>query len=315
MSTLPNLWAELREASGKPAGGPDAGGFRMLLASAGPALRLFVGLREPADQVALVFEFPATTSVRDLGRELSGRVFEVGAGVFSGFRPGYHGIAITLLDGAYEDLFALLGEELGHIVRESLNPPVALARLVKTVERWRTFLQRANPGLLTVEETRGLIGELIVLARCIGLFGPTAALSGWLGPLRGLRDFELGRLALEVKTYASERQPVLRFGDPGQLEWQGGAPLYVTAVALRSGVEPEGLTINDYVGAVRVKLPADLDSVFLERLARVGYLEPLGPRYTDRFVAQRLQLFQVREGFPGFRVPTCLQGSWTCDLV
>ena len=162
---------------------------------------------------------------------------------------------------------------------------------------------------LTEEQVRGLLGELTILARCAGLHGTLAAVTAWRGPTGALRDFELPRAAVEVKTYQHATGSSVRINDPGQLEPSASRPVYLAAVNV-SESDASGATLPDYVTRVSTLLDGDLEAAgaFADRLADYGYLEAYSEHYLTRYRVERVSLYEVRAGFPRIR-PLDLQAG------
>ena len=68
--------------------------------------------------------------------------------------------------------------------------------------RWHHLLRGGGSTLCyRLEEQKGLLGELLVLERpfCCLTSGASTAVAAWRGPLGSPKDFEIGRVAIEVK--------------------------------------------------------------------------------------------------------------------
>jgi len=296
ISSLRELWAELRVAEDASAGC----GYRLRLLETHKGTRVYAALAEPSLARALVVEMPEGARPQAEIRTVT-RAFEAVIADFSGLSPGHVGIAVQLQDATFEDLFAILGEEIVSTVRQSTGTTEAGRAIARCIARWRRFVERRHQGL-SDEEVRGLIGELVVLARCIGLLGPRVAITSWTGPDDSLRDLELPDASIEVKTYQSDSGAAVRINDPQQLDEGAVRPAYLSVVRLAK-MESSGLRLPEFVARTEELIDQELEAtdLFGERLAAYGYLPVHASAYTDHFVAEKVALYRVRPGFPRLR--------------
>lgn len=294
MASLRELWAELR---GSPGAATRGAGYRLRLLETHGEARVYAAVTEASLTPALVVEIPQSARPRSEITALT-RAFESMIADFSGLSPGRVGIAVVLRDAAFEDLFGVLAEEIVSTVRLAPGTREAARAIGRCVARWRRFTEHRRRGL-SDEEAQGLVGELVVLSRCIGRLGPRAAVAGWTGPEDALRDFELPDASIEVKTYRSDSGAAVRINDPQQLDDQGVRPVYLAAVRLAK-MESTGQRLPEFIAqtAQLIAQEAEAADLFEERLAACGYLPVHASTYTDHFVAEQVALYRVRPGFP-----------------
>jgi Putative PD-(D/E)XK family member, (DUF4420) len=296
MASLRERWAELRGTTGAITGG----GYRLRLMETRGDIRVYAALAESSLAQAVVVEMPKEVRPRGEVAAMT-KAFEAVIADFGGLSPGRIGVAVVLRDGAFEDLFAILGDEIISTVRQAPGAREAARSIWRCIARWRRFIERGRGGL-SDEEVRGLIGELVVLARCVVRLGPRVAVSGWTGPEDALRDFELPDASIEVKTYQSDSGAAVRINDPQQLDGEGIRPVYLAAVRL-ARMESKGKPLPEFVtraGELIADMPEAVDA-FEQRLAAYGYLPVHASAYTDHFVAEKVALYRVRSEFPRLR--------------
>lgn len=101
---------------------------------------------------------------------------------------------VTCLSGALDGVFADVAREIMDRIVGGASPVDACRT---TIEDFRSLL--ISPAAeVTVEEIRGLVGELLMLRTLLA--SDPAAWKLWRGPLRERHDFRGGTLAIEVKT-------------------------------------------------------------------------------------------------------------------
>lgn len=290
MATLLELWAELRATA------DTTPGFALRLFAAAHDLRLYAALKTPEGLPAIVVEMPNADRPPDLA-SISTRAFEALSAQFPGLPPGRAAISIALRQVEYEDLFEHLGIEIGAAIQSASSSQQATRTIIRQIDRWRRFLERTRRGL-SDEQVRGLFGELAVLARCVGQFGPVPAVDAWQG-MGGLRDLELPSYSVEVKTYQAETGAAVRLNDPQQIEGSPARPVYLATARLALS-NVNGRTLPEVIAILEQQLHSEPSAVetFRDRLADYGYMAVEAARYTERFVIINLQLFAIRDGFP-----------------
>lgn len=296
MPHLRDIWQELR--SGAVA--RDTVGFRMQLFGTGPDVRVYAAVEGTDGRAAVLVELPENINVREIA-QMASRAFDSQTGDFAGLPDGHTGVALVLRQESYEDLFALLSGDIVRAVQGASTPALAVRAFVAAVDRWRRFIEKGR-SLLSEERVRGLIGELVVLARLIRHLGVRAALPGWTGPLDALRDFQLPDFSVEVKTYQSDTGSSLRISDAQQLDDVESRPVFLTAVQLAQS-EMRGLMLSQYVEKLKEVIAADSDmlELFSVRLAEYGYMDIHAENYAQKFLIEKLMVLHVREGFPCIR--------------
>ena len=294
MATLRELWTELR---GSADGG--ASGYALRLYASGHDIRVYASVEAPDRAAGILIEMPNDLRPRDLKR-ISTKTFEAVLAEFPGLPAGRCAISLVLRRPEYEDLFEVLGHDIGTAVRDALTREEAARAAVRHIERWRKFVER-DRRRLSDEDIRGLIGELAVLARCITKFGEHVSVDAWQ-KLGGLRDFELPDYSVEAKSTQIGTAPTVRISYPEQLAFTHDRPLYLAVVALAAS-DLHGMTLSQAVLHVEQMLSPDERALadFRDLLAQRGFIAADAAQYTERFVIGPLRIFAVRPGFP--RIP------------
>lgn len=305
----PNLreyWAGLRQRLPER----DVSGYRLQFISSWEEIRVYAAVAGADLHAVVLIEIPERVPPKPL-TSASGRVFEVKVAAFPGFAVGHYGVGIELHDVSYEDLFERLAQDVIEAVRQSASAARTTGAIAGCIERWRAFIERSHRPM-SDDEVRGLVGELVVLGRCIGRLGAREALATWEGPSGALRDFRLPETSVEAKTFEADTGAALRFNDPQQLDADDARPVHIAAVRLAKR-RADGMTLPEMVEhlqQVLAYIPETVE-IFAERLARYGYVAEFADRLDQRFVAGPLVLYHVREGFPRIRaadVPLGVEG-------
>ena len=168
--------------------------------------------------------------------------------------------------------------------------------------RWHRLLKGGRDGRLTVEEQKGLIGELVFLEQyVVPTIGVGQGVRSWVGPLGANRDFQIGIVEVECKARAPLAS-ALRIASADQLDSTPETPifLHVIEIARARGEVAGAVSVTDVVDRVRHLIEAGDVAVhgdFEERLWAVGY--DRSDDYSDRrWVIGNSSFFGVVSGFP-----------------
>jgi hypothetical protein len=155
---------------------------------------------------------------------------------------GHHEMLVyCLADAAQRDIFYKLCRDIVESSTSAADERDAVAIAVRRTWRWHHLLRGGSSGLLTAEEQKGLIGELLVLERYLLLKVTAAdALQAWHGPLHAPKDFELAGLCIEAKARRGPAKPFVAISSEYQLDTDGLDALFLHVVELdRAAVETE----------------------------------------------------------------------------
>lgn len=300
-------WQALRETGGANAD-PE---LRLRLYLARHGLRIFAATEAAGSRVTFVVELPRDLAPLELTRSRFRHV-SVRVAEFPGLSDSRAAIVVTLLDAEFESLFESFATDIADVVDRAANQGAAVAGVVRTVDRWRRFLEHRTAPL-SENEVRGLIGELAVLERASRKYGATVALNAWKAPTGSIRDFEFPDATVEVKTFTPSEGARVRISDPLQLEPDHGVHLFLACQELSRSEDQAG-TLAGHIARVSnaFKSSPDLQVDFGNSMASSGYLEMQGPLYTQGYALGKVRVFRVDAGFP--RVPPASIAAGVLDL-
>lgn len=285
-------------------GSTDASGWRSISIATIGACSLRAGLSFPEQNEALLASF-SPSSVPISESLPNGHGF-----VVSRVMPSDDGLiwlALTRSSGGSLSLFAAMVADISRAMRgESRVEERQLLRIfLGRIRAWQEFM-RKGAQRLSPEAEIGLVGELALLRNLIDAgVSSVVALESWLGPLDGVRDFELGTGALEVKTTLSVTGFPARIGSLEQLDDSVHQPLFLAGVRLRQ--TETGQSLAELVADMRDVTAGEPEAVRLlsERLIAAGYFDAHSDRYVRRFTLVDIRVVEVRDGFPRL-TPGCV---------
>ena len=212
-------------------------------------------------------------------------------------------LAIKLMDMGQQDIFHTLCLDIVEASREASNEPEAVALALNRTWRWHHLLRRGTGGLLTSEEQKGLMGELLVFERILlRNLSPLDALECWRGPSGAPKDFEIGRVAIEVKARRAGATPHVAISSESQLDATSVDALFLCVVDIDEAPmdAPGGVTIADVAGRLReevISLDPGAADLFDERLVEAG-MQPEDDYSSYKWIEGPQRIYRVNEKFP-----------------
>lgn len=274
-------------------GGPDSrrvdhGGrfdfFWVALPNGEPGLMLLL-----AEGVGDVLPLPRMRNLELRYQDLSGR----------------RGLVLVLHEPEHRDLFLSLCKDIVSAGEAATDGADALDRSIRRTLRWHHLLRRGSNDKLSLEEQRGLMGELQFLRRLIDLIGPRAAIEAWKGPLGASKDFELGTCLIEVKARRGAAKPYVQISSEDQLSDVADRRLFLVVGAIDAVVKPSGMTLTDHVREIdKLFMVAEPEASNLWEVAILATGFSFDDEYSDRrwIVGTPIE-FEVVPGFPRISTP------------
>lgn len=179
-----------------------------------------------------------------------------------------------------------------------------LHRTIQRTRRWHHLLRGGHKAGLSIEEQRGLIGELAFLRKVALRLGPEAAIESWMGPSGATKDFEFIGTCVEVKSRRVAAKPFVSISSAEQLADVDGCRVFLNVINVSSALSPEGLSLHDHVDMTK-QLFAETVMAF-DALEEALYLS--GYDADNEYDSRRWQLseaksYEVKDGFPRIGVP------------
>jgi len=288
---------EFALAWGSLAGTTEDIGWRSIPITSSVPVTMHAGRRFPGNEEALLVAF-ADKIIPVADKLPDGQGFSIERADPLG--DGRTWLALTRKEAGSIELFSSMASDVaGALNAEHGSDESRLLRVfLGRVRSWQEFM-RKGAQVLSPEAEIGLIGEIAFLLAVIeaGVQSPVA-MEGWVGPLDGVQDFELGTGAVEVKATVSSNGFPAKIGSLEQLDDSVRKPLFVAGVRLLQ--RESGRSLPEFAASVRdaIELDSGASSMFADRLLAAGYHESQAERYPRRFVVERMRVMQVGEGFP-----------------
>lgn len=283
MPKMSDVWTALTPGEGKRV---NAEGkfdfFWATLEGKCPSLVLFLpdGIEEAAS-------LPKLNHIEVAFRDLSKRAF-----------------VLRLLDEAQRALFLTLCLNVVEAAEGADTLSNALNRAINRTRRWHFFLKAGSTRGLSIEEQRGLVGELAFLDELCDIIGPAAAIEAWMGPEGSSKDFEFPHCCIEVKARRGAAKPYVRISSEDQLSDVDGGKLFLKVYNVDSAMVPEGENLHEHVSKLALRFE-EYDQAFgqwEDRITATGYA-PQDDYADRRWIVGTAKTYTVVEGFPRVVAP------------
>ena len=248
---------------------PDATGWRSIAVSSPVHVALRAGRSFPDKEEALLVGFPSVT-IAAAEKLPESQGFAVSR--LQTTSEATQWLALTRKSSGSFELFTSMVSDVVESLHaaEPSDEKNLLRIFLGRIRAWQEFM-RKGALMLSPEAELGLVGELAALDAIIkeGVAASTA-IEGWLGPLDGVQDFQLGLGALEVKASISPAGFPAKIGSLEQLDDRAKQPLFVVGAKFRQA--DSGRNLPTFVEDMLARLKDDQEAqrLFRERLLAAG---------------------------------------------
>jgi len=282
----PNPWKKIA---------PPCEGFETRLVGPAHPLNLYWG-RDSSKRYLFIYKF---TSEKIPKKKSLPRLAGIDIGL-ARESSGSSNLVLRLMDSTHWEIFHTLCQDIILATEDCPGPNEATPTIIQRLGRWQDLLRRGQLGILSGEQIRGLLSELLFLSDVVSpnLSWETAILS-WHGPEGAPQDFAVEQSAIEVKCQSGSSTPTVRISSAEQLEPQ--LPKGYLVVFTMTEMPKGDHSLNSVIRKIRAELLQNSDpdtrKRFEELIYAAGYVKR--DEYDDfRYNCISLTCFELREGFP-----------------
>ncbi len=207
---------------------------------------------------------------------------------------------IYLVDNDLKDIFSLFIENILEEIEKSITENEAIKTTLNVVSKWKKLFDKINFNGLSLEQQKGLIGELLFLNTLLDDEKTIAnALNSWTGAEQDFqaKDFTLGSVGVEVK-FTSSKQPRIKVSNERQLDAENLSDLFLILYSTEA-VKDNGVSLNSIVEQTRQKISTEEErSRFNAKLQLNGYFDDDKEHYGRMYSLKRMFVFNVTSDFP-----------------
>lgn len=207
---------------------------------------------------------------------------------------------IYLLDNDLKDIFSLFIENILEDIVNSITESEAIITTLDVVSKWKKLFDKINFNGLSLEQQKGLIGELLFLNTLLSNEKTSGnAVNTWTSNEQDFqaKDFTLGSIGVEVKFTASN-QPKIKVSNEIQLDAENLSELFLVLYSAEA-VKDTGISLNSIVEQTRQNILTEEDrSVFNAKLQLNGYFDEDKEHYGKMYSIKKVFVFAVTSDFP-----------------
>ncbi len=207
---------------------------------------------------------------------------------------------IYLLDNDLKDIFSLFIQNILEEIVQCITENEALTKTLNVISKWKKLFDKINFNGLSLEQQKGLIGELLFLNYLLNNEKTlTNAVTAWTGSEQDFeaKDFTIGTVGIEVKFTAS-KQPRIKVSNERQLDAENLSKLFLILYSTEA-VKDNGISLNSIVEQTRQKISTEEEcSIFNAKLQLNGYFDDDKENYGRMYSLKRIFAFNVTSDFP-----------------
>lgn len=225
-------------------------------------------------------------------------VIKVGIGRRKDDRIAY---SFVLVDKNFTNQFFRLCFDLIDSSSKCTNNDSCCNSVIYLFIKWQKMMKSSNKKILSQEEVKGLIAELIILDS--ELYGKQCeeVMKAWSGPKGYYQDFIFSDLWFEVKAI-SKRSEKITISSIEQLDVSSDGKLITVMLDKIDNEVNESITLNKLIKIIEEKIKHNINLIdeFREKLNLLGYV------YTDEydkmiFKIGNIKEYLVNDDFPRIR--------------
>jgi hypothetical protein len=207
---------------------------------------------------------------------------------------------IYLIDSELKDIFTLFIQNILEDIEKNVTEIEAIKTTLNVVSKWKKLFDKINFEGLSLEQQKGLIGELLFLNTLLNNEKTYAnALNAWTGAEQDFqaKDFTLGSVSAEVK-FSTSKQPRIKISNERQLDAENLSELFLILYSTEA-VKDNGFSLNSIVEQTRQRISTEEERiVFNAKLLLNGYFDEDKEHYGRMYSIKRTFVFNVTSEFP-----------------
>lgn len=207
---------------------------------------------------------------------------------------------IYLLNNELKDIFSLFIQNILEDIEPSVNESEAITTTLNVVSKWKKLFDKINFNGLTLEQQKGLIGELLFLNYLLNnKKTSTNAVNSWTAIEQEFqaKDFTLGSVGIEIK-FTSSKQPLIKVSNERQLDAENLNELFLVLYSTEA-VKDNGISLNSIVEQIRENISTEEEcNLFNVKLQLYGYFDEHREHYGKMYSLKKTFAFNVTSEFP-----------------
>lgn len=288
-TNLKEVWAKLYDTDVKP----DSKVQRLVYLNM--LYRVYIGIKGFPRHNYIIIEIPENRRAEFTGfKEPQG--INLCIDYFGNEKPGFVSVEISSALSDVNDIFEIVAQDILVDLSKCRNEDEYIQSLKDTISRWKHFFSNKPKTVVSGSEAVGLFGELS-LVKDLFDSGITIAENIWNGSLKTAQDFQLEKVAVEVKSTKANKIDEVNITSLEQLDLGKRDHLFITAYRLELN-KVEGITIPELVNDIKQYIPPEDLNSFMFKLSVRGFNEDNADQYEERYSVAEKEVYEISEGFP-----------------
>jgi hypothetical protein len=205
-----------------------------------------------------------------------------------------------LLDNDLKDIFSLFIQNILEDIVASVTESEAVTITFNVISKWKKLFDKINFNGLSIEQQKGLIGELYFLNYLLNNEKSSYnALNAWTSTENEFqaKDFTWGSLGVEIK-FTTSKQPRIKISNERQLDSENLSELFLILYSAEA-VKENGISLNSIIEETRQNISTDEErNIFNAKLLLNGYFDQDREYYSKMYSIKKTFSFTVTSDFP-----------------
>lgn len=223
-----------------------------------------------------------------------------GVGIFSIEAGDTIELNIYLLDNDLKDIFSLFIQNILEEIEKCFTEKDAIIKTLNVVSKWKKLFDRISFSGLTLDQQKGLIGELLFLQYLLSHQKTSVnAVNAWTSSERDFqaKDFTLGSFGIEIK-FTTSKQPRIKISNERQLDIENLNELFLVLYSTEA-VKENGISLNSIIEKIRQEILIEEErNIFNAKLQLNGYFDADKEHYDKMYSIKKVFAFSVDSNFP-----------------
>jgi hypothetical protein len=184
-------------------------------------------------------------------------------------------------------------------LEKTLTEQEAVKTLFNVISRWKRLFNRIRKGLLTKEQQKGLLGELLYIDFLLSNnVSSCKVINSWFGIEFEDKDFVFENCAMEIK-FSSNKVPYLNISSERQLDITAVPSMYLVLYHCNE-VQKGDFSLISVIQGIREKLQCSEEDLILfnEKLIEYGYFDDDKTHYEKQYALLKTYSYSVTSSFP-----------------
>lgn len=213
-------------------------------------------------------------------------------------------LLISLTNNKLIGVFEKLSKDLISSISDEKNQIIAERKLIQRYNEWQCLFEEEANKKLDFNSVQGLLGELYFINNIlIPKQGAKKAISSWIGPNGGNKDFQLESTWFEIKTKSANKD-IIHISNKNQLfSEQVG---YLTIIDCEKTSSEACNSINLTVLYEDICNQIKDESILIDFIGKLANLNFIPSEYYKQFnfAVQGIKFYEVNDNFPQIILPT-----------